>query len=381
MQAAAIIVAAGRGLRFGEGPLKQLRLLGGRPVVWWSVEAFKHCPLVTDIVVAVPRGALADFAFLAGPKVSLIEGGESRMESTRLGLSALPPEAEIVLVHDAVRPLVSQAGIAKTLEAAQKFGAALLAVPLSDTLKLADIQGFAAKTLDRSNLWRAQTPQAFKREILERALSQSLSGATDESSLAERLGIKAKLVEGTLMNLKITTFDDLSLAEKTRPGAGPGALRIGQGFDFHAFDSSRDLWLGGVLISGEKGLAGFSDADVLAHALVDAIFGALALGDIGTFFPPGDPKWRGASGALLLKVAMAVAKRKGYRLVNADLTLIGERPKISRHRARMLNALSAALGVEKKRLSLKGKTTEGMGFIGRGEGLAASAVVLMRRGD
>jgi 2-C-methyl-D-erythritol 4-phosphate cytidylyltransferase/2-C-methyl-D-erythritol 2,4-cyclodiphosphate synthase len=379
MQAAAIIVAAGRGLRFGEGPLKQLRLLGGRPVVWWSVEAFRLSGLFSDIVVAVPPGSLADFAFLEGPKVRLAEGGESRSESTRLGLAALPPAAEIVLVHDAVRPLVSRESIAKALKAAEEFGAALLAVPVADTLKLADDQGFAVKTLDRANLWRAQTPQAFKRGILERALRESPLGATDEAGLAERLGIKAKLVESSLMNLKITTLEDLSLAEKIRPGAGASGLRIGQGFDFHVFDPLRELWLGGVRIAGEKGLSGFSDADVLAHALVDAIFGALALGDIGTFFPPGDPKWRGASGSLLLKVAMAVARRKGFSLVNADLTLIGERPKISRHRGRMLRALSAALGVDKRLLSLKGKTTEGMGFIGRGEGLAASAVVLMRR--
>ena len=384
---AAIIVAAGRGHRFSQdgddAPLKQLRSLAGRPVVGWSVEAFSRSGAFHEIIVVVPKDDLESFRFLERPLVKLVEGGEKRADSTRLGLIAVDPETDVVLIHDGVRPFVSKEDMLKVAEAGRVHGGAGLAVPVVDTVKRSDSEGFIAETVDRQGLWRAQTPQGFKKTILESALALAGSPeATDEASLFELagfLGVKVKLVEGSAMNLKITGPGDLALAERLAGGGMMEDVRVGQGFDFHVFDPRRKLWLGGVLIEGEPGLAGHSDADVLAHALVDALLGAAGLGDIGVYFPPTDERYKNASGASLLSGALELVAKAGWRIANADLTLIGERPKISDHRKAMIAALSEALKIDPGLVNIKGKTTEGMGFIGRGEGLAASAVVLISK--
>jgi 2-C-methyl-D-erythritol 2,4-cyclodiphosphate synthase len=259
---------------------------------------------------------------------------------------------------------------------AYEYGAAILAVPVSDTLKLSDPNGYICKTIDRTGLWRAQTPQGFRRDILFKAVEEGRNlDVTDEASLVEALGLKVKLVEGRLDNLKITSQADLQMARNLL-GLSV-SLRVGQGWDFHSLCPERPLWLGCVLVPGEAGLMGNSDADVLAHAFIDAILGAAGLGDIGLHFPPGDHLWQGVSGAKLIARTMELVKKQKARLINADLTLIGERPRISNYRDQMIQALARAATVEDSRISLKGKTTEGMGFVGRGEGLAATAVVLL----
>jgi len=272
---------------------------------------------------------------------------------------------------------VTPALIAAVAEAAAAHGAALAAVPVRDTLKEA-ARGLVRRTLDRAGLWQAQTPQGFRREILARALAGGEDGpaeVTDDAALLEPLGLAAALVPGSADNLKITTPEDLVLAEALL-AAGP--FRIGHGYDFHRLVPGRPLWLGGLEIPFEAGLLGHSDADVLAHALADALLGAAALGDIGGHFPDLDPQWAGLSGARLLAETMAKVRAAGWELVNADLTLIGERPKIAPHRQAMALALARALGVSPGQLNIKATTTEGLEATGQGRALAAWATAGLR---
>ncbi|MDR2368775.1 MAG: 2-C-methyl-D-erythritol 4-phosphate cytidylyltransferase [Deltaproteobacteria bacterium] len=387
----AVIVAAGKGLRFDGGagePPKQFWALGGGTVLSECVSAFCRCPGVDEVVVVGPGDGDFDaprFKAMAGLPggVKAVGGGPRRVDSARLGFLAISPGAQVVLVHDAARPLVRPGDIGRVREAARLHGAAILAIPVSDTLKLAGPDGDVAKTVPRDRLWRAQTPQGFSREVLGRAFSLADGeGFTDEASMVEAMGVKVRLVLGSQDNLKITDRADLEMArainEASSGDRAPG-LRVGQGWDFHAFCPGRPLWLGCVLVPGETGLSGHSDADVLAHAFIDALLGAAGLGDIGSHFPPGDPRWLGAPGSGLIARAMDLFSRRGYRLVNADLTVIGERPRVSDYREAMIEALAGAAGVPTDLFNLKGKTTEGLGFIGRGEGLAATAVVLAAR--
>jgi 2-C-methyl-D-erythritol 4-phosphate cytidylyltransferase/2-C-methyl-D-erythritol 2,4-cyclodiphosphate synthase len=374
-------VAAGRGLRFDQRTQfapKQLRLLGGKPLLARSVETFAAHPMVDEVILVVPGDLEELFKQFIGPKVRLTKGGDKRVDSTMAGLAAVSHQAEVIVVHDGVRPLVTSEQIESVVKAAFKEGAAILAVPVRDTLKKADPQGFISGTVDRQDLWQAQTPQGFSRKVLEQAMAQAkVVEATDEASLVESMGVKVKLVTGRPDNIKITEPVDLAIAERLLSSAQ--GLRVGQGWDFHRFDPLRPLFLGCVFIEGQPGLAGHSDADVLAHALVDAVLGASALGDIGTLFPPTEEAWKGAPGAKLLSLAYRAAQKKGFFLINADLTLIGEQPKIFQYRSAIIKALAKALGEPEKLFNIKGKTTEGLGFLGRGEGLAAQAMVLMRQ--
>ncbi|MDR3205255.1 MAG: 2-C-methyl-D-erythritol 4-phosphate cytidylyltransferase [Deltaproteobacteria bacterium] len=419
-----IIVAAGKGTRFkagSEARPKQLMPLLRQSVIETSAELFESNHGVNEIVVAAPRDWLTEFEalFETWPKIKVIIGGESRAQSTLRALREVNPQSEVVLVHDGVRPLVSRYVVDEVINKAYQFGAAIAAVRVSDTLKLSDKDLNVLKTVDRTCLWRAQTPQGFRKNILVRALqSRSLESATDEASLVEALGLPVKLVESSVTNLKITRLEDLTLARvlatmikstgiesrgdnwtKASPLAqeateslredesnnratsffDPTRLRVGQGWDFHRLDSTRSLWLGGVFIENLPGLAGHSDADVLIHALIDAILGAAGLGDIGQMFPPTQERWRGACGVDLLAMAFNKVKSCGYALVNADLTLIGPSPKISDYGEAMIESMAKAMGQENSLFNLKGKTTEGLGFVGRGEGLAAAATVLLVR--
>jgi 2-C-methyl-D-erythritol 4-phosphate cytidylyltransferase/2-C-methyl-D-erythritol 2,4-cyclodiphosphate synthase len=336
-------------------------------------------PEVGEIVVALPEapGPGEEEAIAAlPPMVKTVRGGPRRVDSSRLGFLATSPSAKVVLVHDAARPLARPVDIDNVRLAARESGAAVLAVPVSDTLKLAGSDGMVEKTVPREGLWRALTPQGFRREILERAFSEAGErDFTAASSMVEARGHKVRLVAGSPDNIKITPQSVLSMARRL---AGEGTrFRVGQGWDFHRFDPTRPLWLGCVRVPMEPGLLGHSDADVLAHALVDALLGAAGLGDIGAFFPSDDPKWEGIPGAHLLGRTMELVRGANYRLINADLNLIGERPRISKYRERMREALAKAVGLSPNFLNLKGKTTEGMGFLGRGEGLGASATLLL----
>jgi 2-C-methyl-D-erythritol 4-phosphate cytidylyltransferase/2-C-methyl-D-erythritol 2,4-cyclodiphosphate synthase len=380
----AVVVAGGLGLRFGEEGLKQLKSLAGRPILYWSLAAFARHPRVQETVLVAPKGRGAEFlaALNLDFKVALAEGGATRTESVASGFNAASADAGIVLVHDGVRPLVTAEEIAAVIDLASQGGAAILATPCRDTLKKASEEGIVLKTVDRAGLWLAQTPQGFKRDILAAALDFCLANpqiATDESYLAERLGHKVKIAKGSAKNFKITFPEDLAMAESVMAARLAPQFRVGQGFDFHRFDKTRPLWLGCLLFEGEYGLLGHSDADVLAHALIDALLGAAGLGDIGQMFPPGDDAWKGAAGATLSRLAMERVREAGFTLVNADLTLIGETPKIAPRREEMRKALAAALGVDPLNVFVKGTTTEGMGFVGRGEGLAASAVALLAK--
>ena len=369
----AVIVAGGRGRRFGGARPKQLAVLAGRPVLAHTLAAFERSR-VAEIILVLPedwrpdieREAVRSFGF---QKVRIVSGGPTRTVSTRLGFEA--SAGDLVLIHDGARPLVPPGLIAAVAEAAAVHGAALAAVPVRDTLKIV-VEGQARRTLDRVGLWQAQTPQGFRREILARALAggDDLAPVTDDAALLEPLGLTAAVVPGSPRNFKITTPEDLALAEAF---LAAGSLRLGHGYDLHCLVPGRPLWLGGLEIPFESGLLGHSDADVLAHALADALLGAAGLGDIGVHFPDQDPRWAGLSGARLLAETMAKVRAAGWELVNADLTLIGERPKIAPYRPAMTAALAEALGVFPGRLNLKATTTEGLGAIGRGQALAAWA--------
>ncbi|MDR3038700.1 MAG: 2-C-methyl-D-erythritol 4-phosphate cytidylyltransferase [Candidatus Adiutrix sp.] len=375
----AVVVAGGLGRRFGGERPKQLALLAGRPVLTHTLAAFERAPVAETVLVlpgdwreVMEREAVRPFGFR---KVKIVTGGATRAESTRLGFAGA--RGELILIHDGVRPFVTAELIAAVAAAAAEHGAALAAVPVRDTLKEV-AAGRARRTLDRAGLWQAQTPQGFRREILARALAAGADqAATDDTALLEPLGLTAAVVPGSPRNLKITTPEDLALAE-TLLAAVAGPVRTGHGYDLHRLIPGRPLFLGGLEIPFEAGLLGHSDADVLAHALGDALLGAAALGDIGGHFPDRDPQWAGLSGARLLAETMAKVRAAGFELVNADLTLIGEKPKIAPYRPAMIAALAEALRVPPGLINVKATTTEGLEATGRGLALAAWATATLR---
>ncbi len=385
----AVIVAAGGGSRFGGERPKQLARLGDRPVLAHTLAAFESSPLISEIILVLPADQLEamleetvrPFGFT---RVKAVAGGASRTESTRRGFAA--SAGDLILVHDGVRPLVRPELIEAVARAAREHGAALAAVPVSDTLKEVADDGLVHKTVDRERLWRAQTPQGFGREILARALSTAgPAEATDDIGLVERLGIRAAVVPGSAINLKITTPEDMILAEALlrRPAATdriapPPFCRTGHGYDLHRLAEGRPLFLGCIEIPFDRGLLGHSDADVLAHALADALLGAAALGAIGQHFPDRDPAWAGASGAAILDGTMEKVRAAGFELVNADLTLIGERPKIAPYREAMAAAVARALGATPRQINIKATTTEGLESTGQGLALAALAIATIR---
>lgn len=306
-------------------------------------------------------------------------GGVTRQDSVFAGLGALPADISLVLVHDAARPLIDQATIVRCLQGAAQYGAVIAAVPVKDTLKQATSSGVIEKTVDRTNLWQAQTPQAAQRELLEQAFAaatrQQFVG-TDEASLLEAVGIPVRMVDGAERNLKITHPEDLQVAaallqEEPR-------MKIGHGFDAHRLVSGRKLILGGVTIPFELGLDGHSDADVVAHALTDALLGALGSGDIGRHFPDSDPQYKGIDSLLLLEQVQQLAAARQYLLGNADITIVCQRPKLAPYLTEMQANLARCCGVFPEAINIKATTTEKMGYTGRGEGIAAHAVVLMR---
>ncbi|MBW2062138.1 MAG: 2-C-methyl-D-erythritol 4-phosphate cytidylyltransferase [Deltaproteobacteria bacterium] len=384
----AIIPAGGVGRRFNQLQPKQFSDLGQWPVLAHTLSQFEQTASVDRVILVVPEGQedfvrseiLERFGFQK--VVRVITGGERRQDSVYNGFLALEDDIELVLIHDAVRPLVRVKTIEEVIQAARETGAAIAAVPVRDTLKLVEGETIV-QTLDRSQLWQAQTPQVFDRLWLAEALSTARENgfiATDEAALIERLGRSVRIVAGAVDNIKITLPEDFILAESLLEYDHKGRdMRIGIGYDVHAFISGRKLMLGGVEVPHEQGLAGHSDADVIVHALCDAMLGAAGLPDIGVNFPDKDSQWAGMEGRAMLGQVAHKVRAAGFDLVNADLTLIAERPRIRDHVPEMIQIMAEALSTEPDRLNVKGTTTEGLGAIGRQEGLAAWAVVLLSR--
>lgn len=374
----ALVVAAGRGQRFGGGTPKQYRELAGVPIVRRAVAAFVSHPAVDAVLPVIHADDRVLFArATAGlDLLAPVTGGASRQESVRLGLESLEARApERVLIHDAARPCVDAATIARTVAALDANPGAVPAVAVRDTLKRGS-DGRVAATVSREGLWRAQTPQGFRfAEIL--AAHRRLQGRelTDDAAVAEAAGLAVAIVEGAESNVKITTEDDLGRAEAL---LGGGETRTGFGFDVHRFGPGDHVMLGGVRVPFSRGLVGHSDADVVLHALTDAVLGAIGAGDIGGHFPPSEPQWRGAASEVFLRHAAALVAAAGGAVVNVDVAVICERPRIAPHRAAMIACIATILAIEPGRVSVKGTTTEGLGFTGRAEGIAAQAVACVR---
>src|SRR5512138_1444454 len=377
----AIVAAGGSGVRAGVA--KQWLVLGGETVLRRSARLLAACPAVDDLVAVVPPGeegrGLAELEGLGRP-ARAVAGGAARADSVRNGLAAAEGAA-IVLVHDAARPFATADLAARVAEAAARDGAALAALPVTDTVKRAAAGGDAAprvaETLDRRTLWLAQTPQGFRRDLLLRAYAAAGAGAsaaTDECALVEAIGAPVTLVPGDAGNFKITSADDVARAR----AALEAPVAMGVGYDTHRFAAGRRLVLGGVEFEGD-GLLGHSDADVCAHAIGDAVLGAAGLGDLGRHFPDTDPRWKGVSSLVLLREIARKAAERGWRVGNCDVTLAARRPKIAPRAEEMRARLAEALGVGAAQVNVKATTGEGMGFVGREEGIAAHAVALLVR--
>ncbi|MEX2520630.1 MAG: bifunctional 2-C-methyl-D-erythritol 4-phosphate cytidylyltransferase/2-C-methyl-D-erythritol 2,4-cyclodiphosphate synthase [Paracoccaceae bacterium] len=379
MQTTALIVAAGRGARAGDGPPKQYREVAGAPVLRRTIAAFLASPLIDAVLVVIHPDDAEAYAAAAPVDPRLLapaHGGAERALSVRAGLEALADAApERVLIHDAARPFVSQRVIADVAAALETHDGALAAIPIVDAVRRAEA-GLCGAPIPREGLWRAQTPQGFRfPAILAAHRANSDPAAADDAEIARAAGIAVALVESEPENFKITTPRDFERAERQ---AAMDETRVGQGYDVHAFTAGEAVILCGVKIPFERALAGHSDADVAMHALTDAIFGAVGEGDIGRWFPPSEPEWRGAASSIFLEKAMERLRARGGRLTNADVTIICERPKITPHAPAMIAALARIMAVEPTRISVKATTSERLGFTGREEGVAAMATATVR---
>ena len=376
MRFSGVIVAAGSGTRAGPGGAKQWRPLAGKPVARWTAEAFLAAGS-SDLVVVIGAGQEAEAAeaFAGLASVRLATGGAARSDSVKAGLAALTgPDDELVLIHDAARPLLRVEHIRRLVEALETAPAGILALPLADTLKRGDETARIVETPSRAGLWRAQTPQGFRLGAIRAAYAAWPPGEepTDEAIVVERAGGEVALVPGDPALAKLTYPEDFAMAEQLAGAAR--TTRVGQGLDAHRFGPGDAVWLCGIRIAHSHALVGHSDADAGLHAITDAVLGAIGEGDIGDHFPPTDPKWRGAASDQFLLHAAELVARRGGRILNVDVTLVCERPKIKPHRAAMRARLAEILGLDLAAVSVKATTTEGMGFAGREEGLLAQAV-------
>ncbi len=378
---AALIVAAGRGSRMGGTVPKQYQTLAGRAVLAHTISAFlNHAEIdLVQVVIHPDDEALYREAIQGIQNPALrppCHGDTDRQGSVFNGLKALASEAiSHILIHDAARPLIGPLVISKVIAALADNDGALAALPINDTVKKSAGK-FVADTLDRSNLWRAQTPQGFHFEKIIAAHQASQGqNLTDDVSVAEAADLKVALVEGDPLGFKLTTPEDTAMAEKL---LRQNETRMGQGFDVHRFEAGDHVTLCGVDIPHTHKLKGHSDADVAMHALTDAILGAIGEGDIGDHFPPSDPQWKGVASEIFLQKAMSLVQKMGGRLINCDITLICESPKIGPHREAMRRSLSQIMDVGQTRISVKATTTEQLGFTGRGEGIAAQAIATIQ---
>lgn len=372
----ALVVGAGEGRRFGGEVPKQYCPLSGVTVMRRSLLAFLEHPDVTMVraVIHPGHGDLYDQAAQGLDLAAPVHGGATRQRSVALGLESLagePPSR--VLIHDAARPLVAGGVISRVLAALDRSPGAIPALPVADTLKRGD-DGTVAATIDRQNLWRAQTPQGFRYgDILAAHRQAAGDELTDDAAVAERAGLAVAIVDGAEDNIKVTTPDDLSRAERLLSGGG-GEIRTGLGLDAHRFGPGDHVMLCGVAVPHDRGLEGHSDADVGLHALTDALLGTIGAGDIGSHFPPSDSQWKDASSDVFLRRAGELLAKHGGRITNLDVTLVCEQPKIGPHRQAMTARIAEILGIAEGRVSVKATTTDKLGFSGRGEGIAAQAV-------
>ncbi len=378
---AALVLAGGSGVRLGTEVPKQYLDLSGRAVLRQSIETLAGHPSVAAVrcVIRPDDRDLYEAATTGLALLDPAEGGPSRQDSARLGLESLYDLAPAtVLIHDAARPFVDAATIDRTLAGLNDCPAALPAVPLGDTLKRGNDGMKVTATVERAGLWRAQTPQGFRYpDIL--AAHRALAGEelTDDAAVAERAGLDVALVMGSENNMKITSAEDLERARRVLAGEA-SEVRIGTGFDVHRFGPGGEIMLCGVTVASDRGLEGHSDADVGLHALTDAILGAVAGGDIGMHFPPSDEQWRDAPSDVFVRHAAALVGGKGGEISHVDITIICEQPRIGPHRAAMADRIAEILGIDRGRVSIKATTTEGLGFTGRGDGIAAQAAVTVR---
>ena len=380
---AAILVAAGRGLRAGAGGPKQYRTIGGRTVIHRALAAFAEHPEVAIVQPVVNPDDIAAFnAAVSDQRYALpVNGGATRQGSVLAGLEALVPhQPDIVLIHDAARPFVSAEVISRAIQSANKTGAAIPVVPVTDTIKQVTASGDITATPDRAALRIAQTPQTFKFDVIldaHRRAARERSDFTDDAAIAEWAGLTVTTFEGDVANMKLTTPEDF-VREEARLAAALGDIRTGTGYDVHAFGDGDHVWLCGLRVPHTKGFLAHSDGDVGLHALVDAVLGALADGDIGSHFPPSDMKWKGASSDQFLKYAIERVTARGGRIANLEVTMICERPKIGPLRDPMRARIAEISGVDISRIAVKATTSERLGFTGREEGIAATASATIR---
>jgi 2-C-methyl-D-erythritol 4-phosphate cytidylyltransferase / 2-C-methyl-D-erythritol 2,4-cyclodiphosphate synthase len=390
MFVSAILAAAGRGTRLGLAMPKQLLALGDRTILERSFALVETHDRIDEIVVALPRDLAASpppYLISSKKPVRIVDGGDRRQDSVANAFAQVSKSATVVVIHDAARPFATADLFSRVIDEAAKGGAAIAALQASDTVKEATAAPgvrVVARTMARESIYLAQTPQAFSRQILEQAIQlgrEALIAATDESSLAEQAGHPVRLVDGESTNIKITTESDLNLSKALLEMGHVGmseAPRVGTGYDLHRLEPGKPLIIGGVRIPHDTGLAGHSDADVLCHAVTDAILGAAGAGDIGQHFPDTDPKWKGADSIELLKAAVAIVRRAGYAVSNVDTVIIAERPKLAPHIPAMRSNLAQAIGIPASLISVKSKTNEKVDALGRNEAIAVHAVALLR---
>jgi 2-C-methyl-D-erythritol 4-phosphate cytidylyltransferase / 2-C-methyl-D-erythritol 2,4-cyclodiphosphate synthase len=383
---AAVVVAAGRGLRAGGSVPKQYREISGGPVIRAALAALLAHPRISAVQPVIhPDDEKVFRSTTAGMKKNLLPpvgGGATRQASVRAGLEALQLRTpDIVLIHDAARPFLTDALIGRAIIAAEQYGAAIPAVAIADTVKRIDAAAIVVETLDRNPLRTVQTPQAFAFDLIlaahRRAAAAGREDFTDDAALAEWAGYRVTAFEGDAGNVKLTTNDDFSRAEALHATI-LSDVRTGNGFDVHAFAAGDHIMLGGIRIPHSHGVIGHSDADVALHALVDAILGALAEGDIGMHFPPSDPQWKGASSDRFLAFACERVRARGGMIAHLDVTVVCEAPRVSPHRDAMRARIAAIAGVSAERVAVKATTSEKLGFTGRNEGIVAMATATVR---
>lgn len=374
MKTAAIIVAAGRGTRAGGDLPKQWQMLSDRQVAAYAMDRFARHPAIARLVLVVHPDDIENQPWPKAPQAQIVTGGQTRAASVRAGLEAVAGEVDQVLIHDAARPLVSDAVIDRVLAALATHIGAAPAVAVTDTL-WHGMDGAVAGVQDRAGLFRAQTPQGFHLAPLLAAHAAATGQETDDVAVARAAGLDVAIVAGDEDNIKITTPDDFARAAKLMRHHMD--IRCGNGYDVHRFGPGDHVWLCGVQVPHSRSLQGHSDADVGMHAVTDAIYGALGKGDIGQHFPPSDPQWKGAASHIFLQHAVALATSEGFAISNVDCTLVCEYPKIGPHQAAMKAVMGSYMGLDSSRISVKATTSEKLGFTGREEGIAALATVTL----
>jgi 2-C-methyl-D-erythritol 4-phosphate cytidylyltransferase/2-C-methyl-D-erythritol 2,4-cyclodiphosphate synthase len=383
MKTVAIIPAGGAGKRLKAHVAKQYLFLDHMPVLVRTLKVFQKSKVIDNIILALPPDDLVSVRQELIDKYGLtkittvVAGGKERQDSVRNCLATINGKCDVVVIHDAVRPFVTQELIRQVITAAKIAGAAAAGVKAKDTIKETKKDNMVAATIPRQNLWLTQTPQAFKFELLKEAYKSAYDEkfyGTDDASLVERIGKKVKMIEGSYENIKITTQEDILIADALMKKGSKINCRNGFGYDSHRFASNRKLILGGIKIPFDKGLQGHSDADALIHAICDSLLGAAGCGDIGRHFPDNEPEYKNISSVTLLKRVKKIIESKGFSINNVDSTVVMETPKLAPHISKMVSKIALALDIAETSVNIKAKTNEGMGFIGRKEGIAAFAI-------